>query len=166
MVLLLTAETVEVEHADPRCLVQALEPWQSGSDANSTYFAEAFNRTIRKPRNANDTMTLTPSDSASAFLRGVYEYAGSQSAHQQGSIAIMRHLDGLLHSGDTETCNDILQLVDLDKLPPRMALSLLTITRLVPDSELPAKASLISRLRMKLQNEVGHERAASILGNG
>src|SRR5690606_31082373 len=94
MVYGLPAETVQVEHVSEEAVRSLL--------AADIYDAESLMQPLYAlvPRAylpveldaQGSTMTLTVSQSAKAFLDGVYDLADSGSA-QQGALSIMRHLN-------------------------------------------------------------------------
>ena len=114
---------------------------------------------------ALDTATpVEPSVIAHYFAETLYQYA-ELGAEQQGAVAIIQHLDGLLHAGLASDCNEILKAVQIDRLPPRMYLALLTVTNLIPPDDLPEKPHLRTKVRERLVTDVGPERAVHILGD-
>jgi hypothetical protein len=103
-------------------------------------------------------------DSASMFIGGLYDFAIDGKA-QEGSVEIMRYVDSLLHAGDLPTCNHLLETVQIDRLPTRMVLAFVTITRFIPVDDLSCKPKFISRVRERLDQEIGPDRTNAILGD-
>lgn len=116
-------------------------------------------------RGAAEPSTAEVRSEQSVFLESIYRIAEEGSA-QEGSVTIMQYLDDLLQSGRSDECNEILEAVQVDRLPVRMALAFCTITNLVPVDDLPAKQAMRRRVRSKLVQELGPDRAGSILPDG
>ncbi len=113
------------------------------------------------------TLTVTvasPHESATVFLAGIYDLA-RRSKDKQGSIAIMRHMDSLLHSGRFSECDDILAAVDVAQLPVRMVLSFVTITNNIPSDNLKNVLQYKDAAKARLAAELGEERAAKLVGD-
>lgn len=140
------------------------------SERPDAMFAEVFRKLYnRLHEGCNWTAhqlasTSDVADTADVFLVGVYELARENRA-QDGSVAIIRYLDDLLHAGDFAICGRLLRDVQIQRLPLRMVLAFVTATRLVPFDLLPDKTNFIARVRERLINEIGQDRAASVLGN-
>jgi hypothetical protein len=98
------------------------------------------------------------------FLQTIYRYA-EQGATQEGSVAIITYLDDLLHERKIDRCNALLNSVQIERLPPRMALAFVTTTNPIPVSELPDKPRLVARVRDLLTSKIGADRARIILGD-
>lgn len=97
------------------------------------------------------------------FLDSIYSRADSNEFHR-GALEIFAKLDGLMHSGDFATCDQILANADVQRLKHEdLILSFLTITCAANPADLPSRAKFFSRAKAAIEASDGKQYANELL---
>jgi hypothetical protein len=98
-----------------------------------------------------------------SFLDEVYALAGTSDL-DTASDRIFDFVDRLLCDDQFDACDDVLEMVDVEKLPTTLMRSFLSITA-AAKGKLPSRPALYRKIEQRMIELKGAEKTRTILGN-